>query len=214
MHRPNISATLADTVREMIVDGRLPAGSRVNEVHLAAALEVSRTPLREALMRLTAEGALVVMPRLGFHVAPLTTEEFEQIYPMRALLDPEALRLAGKPSPPQLARLVAINEKIRRATKPALVLELDDQFHLELLAGCPNRVLVSLIEQFILRTRRYELALMRERENVQTTAKEHDKVIAKLRGGDMRGACAALRENMKSGVEPILDWLREREEEA
>jgi DNA-binding GntR family transcriptional regulator len=210
--RPNISETLAEAIREMIVDGRLGAATRINEVHLAAELGISRTPLREALMRLTAEGALEVRPRLGFHVAPLTLEEFDQIYPMRALLDPEALRLAGKPSREQLARLTAINEKIRRATKPAQVIALDDEFHFELVAGCPNRILVAMIEQFSRRTRRYELALMRERTNVQTTAQEHDAVLTKLRRGDMRGACGALRENMKSGAEPIRQWLREREE--
>src|ERR1041384_4301230 len=146
--RPNISGTLADTVRQMIVDGRLPAGSRVNEVHLSRALGVSRTPLREALMRLTTEGALTVKPRLGFHVTPLSEEELADIYPVRALLDPEALRLAGKPSAEQLARLSAINRKIAGAKAPAAVVALDDEFHSVLLERCPNRALLALIEQF------------------------------------------------------------------
>ena len=209
--QPNISATLADTVREMIVDGRLPAGSRVNEVHLARALGVSRTPLREALMRLTTEGALTVRPRLGFHVAPLSMEELADIYPIRALLDPEALRLAGKPSPQQLAKLAAINAKIANARSPRVVIALDDEFHLELLKDCPNRSLLALIEQFQYRTRRYELALMRGRANVRETVKQHNVVLSRLRRGDLAGACAALRANMESGRAPIEAWLRERE---
>src|SRR5438552_13883463 len=95
LDRPNLGEALVVTLRERIVDGRLPAGERLNEVHLAASLGVSRTPLREALGRLTAEGALTSSPRLGFFVRPLTAEEFRQIYPIRAILDPEALRLAG-----------------------------------------------------------------------------------------------------------------------
>jgi DNA-binding GntR family transcriptional regulator len=209
--RPNISGTLADTVRQMIVDGRLPAGSRVNEVHLSRALGVSRTPLREALMRLTTEGALTVKPRLGFHVTPLSEEELADIYPVRALLDPEALRLAGKPSAEQLARLTALNQKIARAKAPAAVIALDDEFHLALLERCPNRALLALIEQFQYRTRRYELALMRERVNVLDTVKQHAVVLARLRRGDLRGACAALRKNMESGRAPIEAWLRQRE---
>src|SRR5947209_3380876 len=205
MQRPNISASLAETVREMIVDGRLPAGARVNEVHLAAEMGVSRTPLREALMGLTAEGALTVVPRLGFHVAPLTRAEFEQLYPIRALLDPEALRLAGRPGQEQLAHLAAINEKLRRARTRRETVALDDQFHLALVESCPNRVLVALIEQFMRRTRRYELALMGRRTNLETTAKEHGAILAALGRGDVRGACAALRENMKSGAEPMLE---------
>src|SRR5258706_15896922 len=81
--RPNISETAAQAVRRMIVDGRLAAGSRINEVHLAGSLGVSRTPLREALSRLVAEGALVVRPRLGMFVRPFTVEEFEQLYDLR-----------------------------------------------------------------------------------------------------------------------------------
>jgi DNA-binding GntR family transcriptional regulator len=209
--RPNISGTLADTVRQMIVAGRLPAGSRVNEVHLSRDLGVSRTPLREALMRLTTEGALTVKPRLGFHVTPLTLEELADIYPVRALLDPEALRLAGKPSAAQLARLTAVNRKIAEAKSPAAVVALDDQFHAELLAHCPNRVLLALIEQFQYRTRRYELALMRDRVNVLDTVRQHAAVLARLRRGDLRGACAALRKNMESGRAPIEAWLRKKE---
>src|SRR5690242_13493814 len=87
--RPNISETAAQAVRRMIVDGRLAAGSRINEVRLAGSLGVSRTPLREALSRLVAEGALVVRPRLGMFVRPLTVEEFEQLYDLRPVLDPE-----------------------------------------------------------------------------------------------------------------------------
>src|SRR5256885_11811966 len=97
--RDNISHTVAIELRNMIVDGRLPAGERINEVHLSKQLGVSRTPLREALARLNQEGALRHVPRIGYFVRPLTLEEFEQIYPIRQLLDPEALRLAGLPSP-------------------------------------------------------------------------------------------------------------------
>src|SRR5688572_10990022 len=95
--RDNLSGALVTKLRHMIVDGTLPAGGRLNEVHLAQQLGVSRTPLREALTRLAQEGALTSLPRIGWFVRPLTVEELEQIYPIRALLDPEALRLAGLP---------------------------------------------------------------------------------------------------------------------
>src|SRR5262245_17043568 len=158
--RPNISASVAAVLREMIVDGRLHPGERINEVRLASTLGVSRTPLREALSRLAAEGALNSVPRSGFHVLPLTLEELEQIYPIRALLDPAALRLAGIPDPERLKRLATLNAKLAETNDAAAALALDDEWHLELLAGCPNQVLLGLVKQFILRTRRYEIALM------------------------------------------------------
>src|SRR5579872_1656109 len=195
--RPNLCESVAETVSDMIVDGRLRDGSRINEVQLSRQLAVSRTPLREALTRLVSEGSLMLRPRLGFFVKPLTIEEFEQIYPMRALLDPEALRLAGIPASAALAKLTAINAEIHRTTGARHVLALDDRFHRQLLATCPNGVLLGLVDHFIRRTRRYELALMRARANVDSSADEHATILAKLRRHDLRGACQALRRNMQ-----------------
>ena len=209
--RRNISEAVAAAVREMIVSGALEPGTRVNEVQLAARLGVSRTPLREALGRLVAEGALRTVPRSGTWVRELTLEEVDQLYPIRALLDPAALELAGIPPAERLTRLSALNREIARETDAARVIELDDRWHLELLAGCPNRVLIELIEQLIQRTRRYELALMRGRHNVQRATGDHARILRLLRSGDLAGACSALRQNMQSGVEPIRAWLRSRE---
>jgi DNA-binding GntR family transcriptional regulator len=209
--RPNISDSLVVALRNRIVDGQLPAGQRINEVHLAAALRVSRTPLREALGRLVAEGAVTAVPRLGFFVHPLTLNEFRQLYPIRALLDPEALRLAGVPPAERLHRLQALDREILAATDPDRVIDLDDAWHVELLAGCPNKVLLGLIEQFMRRTRRYEIALMRDRPNVRVGVGGHKKIVATLRAGDLAAACDELRRNMQRGGGPVETWLRERE---
>lgn len=207
--RGNISAAAADAVRAMIVDGRLSAGDRLNEVHLAQQLGVSRTPLREALSGLVAEGALIARPRLGYFVRPLTLEEFEQIYDIRPLLDPEALRLAGIPSPKRIARLEKLNADLARA-KGLRAIEIDDAWHMELLADCPNKVLIEMIQNIIVRTRRYELALMREQKNVGEATQDHLRIMAALKAGDLDKACAALKRNMQSGREPIVKWLKAR----
>src|SRR6476659_6139720 len=92
--RPSLSQAAADAVREMIVDGRLAPGERINEVRLSESLGVSRTPLREALGRLAADGALSSTPSIGYAGRPLPLDEFEQLYAIRPILDLEALRLA------------------------------------------------------------------------------------------------------------------------
>ncbi|MBL8544894.1 MAG: GntR family transcriptional regulator [Hyphomonadaceae bacterium] len=207
--RGNISEAAADAVRAMIVDGRLSAGDRLNEVHLARQLGVSRTPLREALSGLVAEGALIARPRLGYFVRPLTLEEFEQIYDLRPLLDPEALRLAGVPSEKRIARLEKLNVDLARA-KGLRAIEIDDAWHMELLADCPNKVLIEMIRNIIVRTRRYELALMREQKYVGAATRDHERIVAALKAGDLNAACAALKENMQSGRAPIVAWLKSR----
>jgi DNA-binding GntR family transcriptional regulator len=210
LDRGNISDSIVDALRNMIVDGRLPPGERINEVHLSQQLGVSRTPLREALARLSHENALEAMPRIGYFVRPLTVEEFEQIYAIRPILDPEALRLAGLPSPERMSRLKKLNQRIEKARSADAVIDLDDEWHLELVAACPNKVLIDLIKQFARRTRRYEIGLMRERKNVLTTSTNHRAIMAALRKGDLDGACAALRTNCVTGYGPIMEWLEAR----
>jgi DNA-binding GntR family transcriptional regulator len=206
----SISAHSADEVRRMILRGDLADGARINEVQLAAELGISRTPLREGLGQLVAEGVVRSEPRRGFFVAPLTIGEFEQLYDIRPLLDPEALRLAGVPSSASLDRLDKINRRMLAAKTPLAAIDFDDEWHLELLAGCPNRVLVELIQLIIGRTRRYEYALFRETENVWTASNEHELIVAALRRGDLGTACNLLQQNMRSGKAPIIAWLTTR----
>jgi DNA-binding GntR family transcriptional regulator len=206
--RPNAPEVVAAALREAIIDGRLLPGRRINEVHLARELGVSRTPLREALMRLTAEGTVKTIPRRGFFVHSLSVEEFQDVYAIRAVLDPEALKLAGIPSGSHLDELETLNRKFGRAKGVTRRIALDNLWHLRLLAACPNDVLLDLIKQFMARTRRYELALLRERSRVENSVAEHREIIASLRAGNLTRACDALRQNMQSGQLPIIKQLQ------
>lgn len=210
LNRDNLSQQVADALRVMIVAGRLPDGERINEVRLAKNLGVSRTPLREALGRLTSEGAVTMQPRRGFFVTPLTLEEFEQADKIRPILDPVALRLSGVPSTERLDRLDAINKRLKATSDASVAVAVDDEWHLELLADCPNRILVSLIEQMMSVTRRYELALFRETGNTHRATDEHEKIVQSLRSDDLDQACAFLKRNMESDRELVVSWLVER----
>jgi DNA-binding GntR family transcriptional regulator len=211
--RANTTDAVVDELRLMIVDGHLPAGERINEVHLAQKLGVSRTPLREALARLSSEGALDTVPRIGHFIRPLTLEEFDQLYDIRPLLDPEALRLAGLPSREKIERLRKMNEIITRIKNPEEIIAADDEWHIELIADCPNKILIDLVKKFIRRTHRYEIALMRERKNVLTAITNHRSILAALKRRDLDAACAALRVNLESGKAPIVAWLESRQRE-
>jgi DNA-binding GntR family transcriptional regulator len=210
LRRQNVSEAVTVAVRAMIVDGRLSPGERINEVRLSEALGVSRTPLREALNRLASEGALSSTPAIGYSVQPLSVDELGQLYDIRPLLDPEALRLAGLPDAARLKKLEALNRRFAAATDAEEAITLDDAWHLELLAACPNRILVEMIQTVMLRTRRYELALLREQPCRVRAADDHDRLLGALRRDDLKGACAALKANLHSGRVPIIAWLNAR----
>jgi len=209
--RSNLSDDLADALRNMIVDGSIAAGERINEVHVSQRLGVSRTPLREALARLGHEGTVTSVPRIGWFVKPLSLDEFDQLYAIRPLLDPEALRLAGLPSPERVQQLERLNAKFAATEDPDRIIDIDDEFHLLLLADCPNQILMDFIHEIIRRTRRYEIALMRDRANVAVATANHHDILAELRRRDLEGAVAALRRNLQTGYEPIRKWLEERD---
>lgn len=211
--RANLSDEVANRLRDMIFDGNLQAGQRINEVHLAERLGVSRTPVREALTMLVAEEALISIPRRGCFVRELTREEFEDVYQMRPILDPEALRLSGIPSEAGFERLERLNERVRAAPDMRTRVTLDEAWHLELLSGCRNEVLMGLIRHFMHRFRRYGLAFARERTVIETANREHVEILGSLRAGDLEGACDWLRRNLSSNKQPILDWLDERNED-
>ncbi len=208
--RPNISADIANNLRNMIFDGYFSAGERINEVHLSTELGVSRTPLREALTKLAAEEALDHIPRRGFFFIELSREEFEDLHPMRAILDPAALRLSGIPIRESFSNLEGINEKMMAARNFKIRASLDDAWHLELIANCRNAILIGQIKLFMHRIRRYSLAFHQDRQIVEMSPTEHQAIIAALKKGDLEIACDWLRRNLTSDRTPILEWLEER----
>lgn len=210
IERANLADDVVTAVRDLILDGEVMDGERLNEVRLAERLGVSRTPLREALQRLVADGFVAQVPRRGFFVRPLSLDEAEQIYPIRAILDPEALALAGLPPASTIEALTRLNGKLARAGEPLKVIALDEEWHRRLLEHCPNRVLLDLIESFMARTRRYEVAYFRETEHVEVAGEEHRRILESLEAGDLDAACRRLRQNMQTAVDPILAWLGRR----
>ncbi|MEO0424654.1 MAG: GntR family transcriptional regulator [Pseudomonadota bacterium] len=206
--RTNIADELETEVRGRIVDGQLPPGDRLNEVHLAEELHISRTPLREALTRLAGQGLIDVIPRRGFFVRPLTSREAREIYPIRPLLDPAALRAAGIPPRPVLRQLRALDAQLRQALPDvAAVVDADEAWHRALLAHCSNQHLLNLIEHHMTLTRRYELAWFRCHDAVPTASDEHEQVVRALEAGDLDAACDHLHRNLTTSLDPLCEWL-------
>src|SRR4029078_10905510 len=94
---------------------------------------------------------------------------------------------------------------------PERIVALDDEWHLELIAECANGVLLEMIRQIMRRTRRYALALMRERGNVERAVGQHEKIVAALERARLAKACLELKRNMQHGHAPILQLLLQGE---
>ena len=91
----NASVVATELIREAIVDGRLEPGERLKEEELAREMGISRTPIREALLMLQAEGLVVAIPNRGAMVRVHTPEDLDDLYQLRALLEGHATRRAA-----------------------------------------------------------------------------------------------------------------------
>jgi DNA-binding GntR family transcriptional regulator len=179
--------------------GELAAGDRLNESHLAAELTVSRTPLREALLGLAAQGLLRAEPGRGFSVPPLTAEEVDAASTLLAALEPELIRRLN-PVPTDLA--VELGNLISRArlgvSDAAQVPGLFGRFTAALVRHADNRQLGAVVQVQSERLARYLLAAVRLGWDPSPSLAALARSAERLRDGDTEQAAAL-----------VADWRRE-----
>lgn len=202
--RRSIADQLEALVLERILDGSLLAGERLNETRLAEELGASRTPLREALSRLHRAGLVESRPHRGFFVADLSAGEARELYECLALLESSALELAGVPSEAGLEELERLNDRLAEARHGAEGLELNAAWHRTLLASCPNRHLLELIESVRTRVRRYELAFFRPGPGrIAASVRLHYRIIDCLAAGDLATGRRALVTHWQADLDQL-----------
>ncbi|CAE6788361.1 GntR family transcriptional regulator [Paraburkholderia aspalathi] len=176
-------------LREMILDRELEAGALLNELRVADQLEMSRTPVREALIRLTGEGLLVRADARSFAVRTVSTREFFESMRVREVLEAQAIDLGIQRLTP--AAIEALEEKVHalEVGKHTEVehRELDDLLHRTIAEASGNAVLVQMITMMRLNARLFRVTshLHRQQENhvehlaILAALKSHDKVEAR-----------------------------------
>lgn len=178
------AATLAERayadIKQRICDFRLLPGDRFSESDLARTVQVSRTPLRQALQRLQREGFLQVFPKSGWQVAPLDFEVFDQLYDLRVLLETHAVaRLCEMEERPALADLANIwlvpSTERGRAAAPVDVL--DEAFHATLVRAAGNLEMVRVHEDITERIRIIRRLDFTQPARVELTYGEHARIL-------------------------------------
>jgi DNA-binding GntR family transcriptional regulator len=189
---------------QRIYRGDIPAGVRIKDSTIASDLGVSRTPVREALLRLARDGVLRGEPGRGFRVRPLDPIELQEVGAILGVLEPLALELSGDFPAPRLDRLRDLVRQLERTRGDAgRCVDLDDDWHRTLLEGCPNQRLLQLIVTLRQIPRRYLHAYLQGAGRVSLATVYHAKIVESLRQGDREGAAQLLRRQWKKGVEEL-----------
>lgn len=183
-----------NVLRRAILSGELRGGTRLVQADLASMLEVSTTPVREALRDLASEGLIRFDPHRGAVVQELSGEELREIYMIREILEPFALRLAvPKVTPELLDRLRELHEKMASEPHSADWVDANRNFHLAIYEAAGHPRLSALIKGLEDASVMYIGASLKDVEGLRESAvHDHGEILAALENGDADAAVEAV----------------------
>ena len=191
---------------------KLLPGARLRETELAERLGISRTPVREAIRQLEADGLVIHIPRIGATIRTLDYAEVMELYEMRAVLEGTAARMAARAaSDIEIAELESLNSEMAQTLVPDRIYALNKMFHLTLLDAAKNRFLVKSINALQKTLLILGPSTLAESERAQLALGEHERVLDALRARDGAAAEVAMRDHIQAAHRVRLRHLRERE---
>lgn len=199
--------------REKILDGHHAGGEVITEGQVSAALGISRTPVREAFLRLQSEGLLELYPKRGAVVVPLSDDEVASVMETRELIETFAATkvLTEFDEPPRalvdrMWELVGEQQRHLHNGSIAAFHEADTQFHLVMVEACQNGFLVDLLRS--LRDRQRRLASRQTRaathERMEAAYKEHVALVETIAKGDLDDSLSSLRSHLRRARGALL----------
>ena len=203
---------VAAQLRERIFNGELTPGTFLDEVQLTAQLKISRTPLREALKVLTAEGLVRHEPRRGSFVNEVTEQDLDEIFPVMALLEGRCAREAAvHATDADIETLDAMHHKLQRHAKAKRI---DDYYavnfaiHEAIIQLAGNRWLAQVIADLRKILKLARLQQLHAPGRLEQSLSEHLAVFAALKARDPEGAEAAMRTHLTRQREALRGLAR------
>ena len=199
-------------LRDMIVNNRLPPGSNHLETELAETLGMSRTPVREAMLLLAAQGLVEVRPRRGMRVLSLSAHDMAEVYDILIELEGLAAERAAERdlSPDDLGALehaLTEMESALEADDRVRWAEHDQQFHDMLVSLSGNRRLVELVNSFNDQVRRARLLTLQLRPSPTKSNRDHRALFDAIKAGDAAYARAIHTAHRTAAKKLIIDLL-------
>lgn len=186
--RPSLRESVAESLTAAITSGALKEGTLYSAPSLGAALGVSATPVREAMMDLTRQGLVETVKNKGFRVTRITERELDDITQIRLFIEPPVVgRVAGNIPSEEYPRLRAMADRIVESAKEGDLTEFlaaDREFHASILEYYGNAPLVELATSLRARTRLYGIKALSDSHVLAESAQEHHDIVDLLEAGD------------------------------
>lgn len=202
-----------EQILNLILSGTAEPGAMITERRLAETLNMSRTPIRDALLMLEGEGLLIRQGSRGLQIKQMRIEDYMDALQIRELLEPEAARLAAGHMPRQELDSLAtalqslLDEAGHGQTKPdrSVVREVDDRLHGGIATAAGNPQLAQVIKTLRRQTQIFDLRSVPER--LDATCQEHLAIINALQDGRGDDAAAAMRKHLGGVRDSIIRRL-------
>ena len=206
---PSLADAAYEQIRQRILDNVWPPGHRALEQEVALALGMSRTPVREAMVRLQNEELVELIPRHGMRVLPVSPADMREIYEILTALECMAAELLARraPSDAELQPLVDATQAMDRALAADDLdawARADERFHAGLLELAGNRQLQATVMNYWDRAHRARMFTLKLRPKPADSTHEHRELVDRLRAGDVEGAARVNRSHRERASRELL----------
>ena len=207
----SLTETAYQALRARVLSGELRPGAEFSESELADQLSMSKTPVREALGRLVAEGLIEAFPRRGYRVTPVTVKDINDLFAIRAMTEGTAASMAAlNLTPADLDRLETLAEARYDPSQGESVqsfVKANRDFHIAIAEGANNPRLLAMVAAFLDEcTRLFYLGALSRDVNPETS-NDHRRIVGVLRLRDPDQARAAMVEHSEHTQQGILKAL-------
>ena len=192
-------------IRRRILNGELSAETPLSEYQLAEELELSRTPVREAVKRLEREGLVQSIPNRGTFVAELTARDISEIYQVREQLEGFAARIAAETMSDEgierIEKEISISNTLASEGRLIEILDLDIRLHKYIIASTQNSRLIALLGTLDDQMYRVRALFPRSPQWLEATLVEHTNIVEAIKAHDGWGAEKAMKAHLRTARE-------------
>ena len=205
-------------LRTAIITGNIPGGTRLVESNLAAEMQVSRTPVREALHKLALEGLLYSIPRAGYIVEEMSDHDVEDLFDVRIKIEQMAARMALERITPEELKLLAENlenaNRVLENGQNQQMAELDTEFHGIIYKATRSKTLYRICLTLSDHTLKYRIALIDKSEMGRKTRDGHYEIYQAILSGDGDRVDQAIQSHLELAKKDISNLIRRTREES
>lgn len=194
LNRTTTAHDVTQVLRRRILEGRYPVDKFIRQDTIAQELGVSRIPVREALAQLESEGLVIREKYRGALIPKLSLSEIEEIYEMRAVIEPYLLRHAvSNITAEQISQLERIVERSRKTRVTQDWAGLNVEFHRKLFEAAGKPLALQVLDNLLVRADRYlKMQNFRSSTTREESDAQHGQILKCVRDRDVEGAVAAL----------------------